>query len=151
MAIDPSATLRRLPMQNYGSATHGDAKQQLERAMETLIGRLRPPGEGDRRSVERYAMPLPLVLTPLDPHGQLIEQETQVVVGRNLSRLGIGFTHAELLRCRCAVLQIEDALLGRLRVEVEIAWRRFTVGGRYEYGARVRRLLPDCVAPARAG
>ncbi|QDU90863.1 hypothetical protein Pla175_42760 [Pirellulimonas nuda] len=128
-----------------------DGKQQLADAMERLLGRLRPPGDVDRRCAERYAMPLPLVLTPLDADGNPSEQEAMIVVGRNLSRRGIGFSHSDLLRCRRAVLRLEDALLGRMTVEVEIAWRRFTTQGRYEYGAHVRRLLPDRVAPARAG
>ncbi len=134
-----------------GSASASECKRRLGEAMETLLDRLRPPGEVDRRCSQRYAMPLPMVLTPIGADGQPETEGAMIVVGRNVSRRGMGFSHSDLLRCRRAVLRLEDALLGSMIVEVEIAWRRFTTSGRYEYGAHVRRLLPDRVASARAG
>ncbi|MEO0529095.1 MAG: hypothetical protein AAF266_00825 [Planctomycetota bacterium] len=97
----------------------------------------------ERRDERRTAFPYDLRLTPLD-RGAVAAASPIVVVGRDLSMVGIGFEHAEPLPYRRARLVAADPRLcglglATLEIDVLLRWCRFVEPGRYESGGRILR------------
>lgn len=94
-------------------------------------------GADERRNRERFYISCSMHLTPLDRNGQLLQHETIVIVGRDMSSTGISFSHECPISHRRAVVTLNNPKVGRLSVEVEILWTRPTPLGLYESGCRL--------------
>ena len=108
--------------------------------IETLLARLSPAVEQERRRDERVAIPVLLRLTPLDADRHPIVSDATIVVGKNISRRGLSFFHERPLPHRRAIIELAEPGLGTFSAEVDVKWCRFTRPGWYESGGRLIRL-----------
>ncbi|MEN0110978.1 MAG: hypothetical protein AAF805_09665 [Planctomycetota bacterium] len=96
----------------------------------------------ERRSDGRSGFDFRLRLTPLDGD---IGRTPLVVVGRDISGGGVGFSHSDPLPYRRVLLEADDARLadlglGDLALRVVLRWCRFISAGHYESGGRIARV-----------
>ena len=98
-------------------------------------------GMVERRCHERHPIPFTFRLTPISQDDIGLSDDATIVVGKNLSLSGIGFTHDHPLPYRHAVLTLEHPKLERFEVEVEIVWSRTTPLGHCESGCRLVRMV----------
>jgi len=110
--------------------------------VEALLSRLYPVAERERRRDDRVAIPVLFRLTPLDADRQLLEQESSIVVGKNISRRGVSFYHEKAITNRRALIELADPMVGSFVAEIDITWCRFTKPGWYESGGRLIRTSP---------
>jgi hypothetical protein len=114
----------------------------LSQQVQSLIDEARTePTSDERRSRDRYPIPYTFRLTPIDPAGNLLMDETSTVVGRDLSLSGIGFSHDTELKYQRAVISLNHPKVGQFAVEAEIVWTRPTLIGLFESGCRLLRTL----------
>jgi hypothetical protein len=120
----------------------GDGDDILPRKVQGLIDRAGTVAtKDDRRQRDRYPIPYTFRLTPLDDDGQLLNDETTTIVGKDLSLSGIGFSHDHPLTCQRAIISLNHPMVGCFAVEAEIVWTRPTPIGLYESGCRLVRTV----------
>ena len=107
--------------------------------IEALLSRLYPVVERERRHDDRVAIPVLFRITPYDSERQPLDQESSIVVGKNMSRRGVCFYHEKPITHRRALLELADPSVGTFVAEVDITWCRFTKPGWYESGGRLIR------------
>jgi hypothetical protein len=107
--------------------------------IETLLSRLHPVVERERRQDDRIAIPVLLRLTPYDDNQRPLDEEASIVVGKNISRRGVSFYHQQPITHRRALIEVADPVAGTFAAEVDINWCRFTKPGWYESGGRLIR------------
>ncbi len=108
-----------------------------------LLGTLYPQYDMlERRQENRYPFPQLIHLTPIAEDGITPEGKSVVVVGRHLSRSGLGFYHPKPLSYRrmIASLECHGHWLGFI---IDIRWCRFTQQGWYESGGRFIKAVPS--------
>ena len=89
----------------------------------------------ERRSRTRYPISCAMRLTPIDQATRkLLRYETIEVRGRDISVIGICFSHTERLLGDRAVISFINPKIGRFAVEVKIVWTRRTPLSLYESG-----------------
>jgi hypothetical protein len=88
----------------------------------------------ERRQAERHSYPVLINLTPVEPEALVPIGQQLVVVGKHLSRGGIGFFHQAPLAYRHVVAHFGAGSDHRLLVE--LTWCRFIRDGWYESGGR---------------
>lgn len=88
----------------------------------------------DRRGRQRFPFPKLIHVTPISPTGLLLEDETIVVVGKSISRDGIGFFHQQPFAHRRAVVLLPTSPDQWLGIVTDVSWCRFTRYGWYESG-----------------
>lgn len=93
----------------------------------------------ERRIGDRFPIPFPFRLTPIDERGEAILVDTSTVIGRDLSLGGISFSHDHTLRHRRAVVSLNHPKVGHFAVEAEVVWTRPTPLGLFESGCRLLR------------
>ncbi len=100
----------------------------------------------ERRQFRRRTFGYRLLLTPIDESTGEPEPRAEpvYVVGRDISRRGIGLEHAEPLpyrrvRLLAADPRLDELGLGVLELDVTLRWCRFVGAARYESGGRVTR------------
>ena len=96
----------------------------------------------ERRSDQRYAFPYMVHLTPMNADGSPAESDTVVVVGKHLSKRGLGFYHTKPLPYRRMIVSIETGNNSWLSFLIDLSWCRFTKQGWYESGGRFLRAVP---------
>jgi hypothetical protein len=96
---------------------------------------------GERRHRDRFPIPYTFRLTPIDRNGNLLNDETTTVVGKDLSLTGIGFSHDYPLLFRRVIVSLNHPKVGRFAVEAEVVWTRPTPIGLYESGCRLIRTV----------
>ena len=99
------------------------------------------PGFTERRSRQRYLTPYMFSLTPIGLDGQPLLDETTMVVGKDLSPIGISFSLDHDLTCTRAIITCDDPEVGQFAVEVEIIWTKRTPLGLFEIGCRLIRTI----------
>ena len=104
-----------------------------------LKAALERPVDFERRRYGRIALPMPLVVTPLDQTGLPLTGLTITVVGKDISPRGISFFHPQPLPHRQAVITFDHPEVGHFAMEVDIGWCQFTGNGWYISGGRVMR------------
>jgi hypothetical protein len=107
--------------------------------IEALLTRLHPTVERERRHDDRVAIPVLFRLTPFDSDRQPLEQESSIVVGKNISRRGVSFYHEKPITHRRALIELADPSAGNFVAEIDVSWCRFTKPGWYESGGRLIR------------
>jgi hypothetical protein len=111
----------------------------LTAEIEALVARLHPPVALERRRDDRIAIPVLLRLTPLDIEHRPIEEQALIVVGKNISRRGLSFYHAQPISYRRALVEVAHPDFGWFAAEIDLNWCRFTRPGWYESGGRLLR------------
>jgi hypothetical protein len=115
---------------------------KLDRQVQGLIDDAGTTAESDeRRNRDRFLIPYTFRLTPLDPYGKLLTDETTTIVGKDLSLSGIGFSHDHPLQYRTVIISLNHPMLGCFAVEAEILWTRPTPLGLFESGCRLIRTV----------
>src|SRR3954453_11968955 len=107
--------------------------------IEALLSRLHPAVSRERRHDDRIAIPVLFRLTPFDTDRQLLDQETLIVVGKNISRRGVSFYHEKPITHRRALIELADPGVGIFVAEIDVTWCRFTKPGWHESGGRLIR------------
>lgn len=107
--------------------------------IESLLSRLYPPIQRERRHDDRVAIPVLFRLTPLDADRVPLESDQSIVVGKNISRRGVSFYHENAISHRRARIELVDPVASTFSAEIDITWCRFTKPGWYESGARLIR------------
>lgn len=111
----------------------------LAQEIQALMARLHPETTVERRHDERVAIPLVLRLTPLDRDRLPVADDAITVVGKDISRRGLSFTHEQPLTYRRAIISLDHPKFGRFAAEIDVTWCRFTKPGWYESGGRLVR------------
>lgn len=124
-------------------ATRQAPNHQNATALRSALHRIEPLAS-ERRAERRTDFAYQLRLTPLDRGS--FATKTIIVVGRDLSLVGIGFEHPEPLpyrrvRLSAADPQLYQLGLATLELDVLLRWCRFVESGRYESGGRVLRSI----------
>lgn len=99
------------------------------------------PQKDERRSRDRFPIPYTFRLTPLDEEGTPIADETTTVVGKDLSLIGIGFSHDQALPGKRVLITLNHPKVGQFAVEAEVVWTRPTPIGLFESGCRLVRTI----------
>lgn len=107
-----------------------------------LISRILPKKiNNERRRDFRYPYPHLVYLTPVDASGQPLNEQSTVVVGKNITERGIDFFHREPLPYRRVILTLEAEDGTRASVLTDLLWTRFTRQGWYDNGGRFLQVL----------
>ncbi|HEX3598939.1 MAG TPA: hypothetical protein VHU84_02280 [Lacipirellulaceae bacterium] len=122
-----------------GIAAGESRRASLANQVGSLLARLHPSVETERRKDERVAIPVLFRLTPLDVGCQPSDHEATIVVGKNISRCGLCFFHERPISERRALIELAQPGLGSFAAEIDITWCRFTRPGWYESGGRLVR------------
>jgi hypothetical protein len=118
----------------------------INRQVWELMGMLYPQNEIlERRKENRYPFPQLIHLTPVADDGVTPEGKSVVVVGKHLSKRGLGFYHPKPLphRRMIASLECNGHWLGFI---IDLRWCRFTRQGWYESGGRFLQAVSSPIA-----
>lgn len=123
----------------------------LGQEVTTLLERIRPAVEQDRRGNRRTAIPFLFELSPFP--GEVPEElaHSFVVVGKDVSERGIGFYHERPIPYRRGVLTVDLPCDGPVQLEVDLLWCRFTSLGWYESGGRLLGVSSNSYLRSQAG
>ena len=140
----PSPTSRfNTEMSTRAVSNRADLAIQIE----SLIARLHPAVERERRRDDRIAIPVLFRLTPYDADRLPLDELSTIVVGKNISRRGLSFFHENPLPQRRGRIQLVHPGLVSFAAEIDISWCRFTKPGWYESGGRLVRAFSDSDQP----
>jgi hypothetical protein len=120
-----------------GSSEYANYNQVLS----ALSAQSRTPGVRERRMNQRFPYPRLIRLTPLGPGGEPLVDETETVVGKNLSQVGVGFFHQQALPYRRVIVSLESPDGGWIAFLTDLTWRRFAGGGWYDSGGRFLKAM----------
>ncbi len=138
-----------------GKIDHGSSVCQppttLGQEVKTLLERIRPAVEQDRRGGGRTAIPFLFELSPAP--GEVPDELAQklVVVGKDITHRGIGFFHERPIPYRRGILTVDLPGDGPVQLEVDLLWCRFTSLGWYESGGRLLGVSSGWLPVSRAG
>ena len=90
---------------------------------------------------DRFPILCVMQLVPIDGTGKLLRDRAIDVVGKDLSRTEISFSHALPIPHRRGVLLFDHPDLGRYVMEVELAWTKIVSTRLRETGCRLIRKL----------
>ena len=93
------------------------------------------------RCSERLPLYCALRLTPIDQSGSLLHDDTIDIFGKNMSVVGMAFSHDKPLLHRQVVISHNDPKIGQLAVAARILWSKPTPLGTYESGCWFIRTL----------
>jgi hypothetical protein len=99
------------------------------------------PLKDERRARDRFPIPYTFRMTPLDGEGAPVIDETTTVVGKDLSLIGIGFSHDQPLPGKRILITLNHPKVGQFAVEAEVVWTRPTPIGLYESGCKLIRTI----------
>ena len=116
-----------------GNARDDDIRTQVWGILSTLYA---PNHCTERRREHRYPFPYLIHLTPVAADGITPEGESLVVVGKHISRLGLGFYHPQPLPHRRMIASIQAGNGSWMGFLIDINWCRFTKQRWYESGGR---------------
>ena len=97
----------------------------------------------ERRWFKRYAYPVLIELTPIADDSAVPIDDTIVVVGRQLSLMGLDFYHHDPLPYRRAVVSLEHGKDQWVHYVIALAWCRFIRPNWYSSGGRFTDMLDD--------
>jgi len=103
----------------------------------------------ERRRERRYPFPHLVTLVPVAPDGAHLNNETIVVVGKQLSVGGLSFYHRQPIPYRRAVVVFEVGS-HRTALLMDLNWCRFARRGWYENGGRFLQAASTQMAQARS-
>ena len=109
-----------------------------------LSATYQPVKGAQRRADQRFPYAKLVLLRPLDAHGEPLDGEPTVAVGKHLSERGIGFYHPGPMPHRLVEAEIDLPNGQSCRFVVELKWCRFTRLGWYESGGRFLALAASC-------
>jgi len=94
----------------------------------------------ERRNAPRFAFPYLVQIQPVFEDGVSRQGSPIVVVGKQISEIGLGFYHPKPLPSRHGAVQLD---VGGVSVSllIELLWTQFTHHGWYESGGRFIRVL----------
>ncbi len=119
-----------------------ESEAKVRATVGQLISRILPKKiTNERRRDFRYPYPHLVYLTPIDASGQPLNEESTVVVGKNITERGIDFFHREALPYRRVILTLEAEDGTRASVVTDLLWTRFTRQGWYDNGGRFLQIL----------
>lgn len=127
-----------------------EMSEMLAQQVQGLIDEARTGNGGERRNRDRFPIPYTFRLTPIDRNGNLLNDETTTVVGKDLSLTGIGFSHDYPLLFRRVIVSLNHPKVGRFAVEAEVVWTRPTPIGLYESGCRLIRTVDGHILRMKA-
>lgn len=106
------------------------------------------PACGDRRCDRREPFPYPIHVTPVSGHGEVLSDETFVVLGKHLSERGLDFYHNAPLPYRRVITSWECRDGSWLALMLDLRWCRSTRHGWYENGGRFVQAVPSPLGSA---
>jgi hypothetical protein len=118
-----------------------DGMRSVAKILE-LVGDLQPVDPDERRLRPRYSICCKMLLTPIDQNEIPLDDESRIIVGKDLSMSGISFSHEFPISSQCVVIWLSHPEVGQFNVEAEIAWTRRTATGLFESGCRLIRKIP---------
>lgn len=123
------------------AASFGDLPSMLE---DVPNGWTRQAPATGRREEARFWCNTEAVLTPLGESAADSPSEPIAVTLRDISRHGVGISHAAPLPYRMVQIRFACEGVGVPTLIVRLQWCRFLAPGEYESGGRIQRvLLPD--------
>jgi hypothetical protein len=128
-----------------GRSTSGD-EELRSCVQQLLLTHLPGRPELDRRREKRRPYPLPFLITPVDSVQHPIRDGQLVVIGRNVSELGVDFYHREPLPYRQVIASFDGLRGTTLHLLVDLTWCRFGRHRIYDSGGRFVRVV---AAPVR--
>ncbi len=96
--------------------------------------------QSERRQAPRYAFPYLVQIQPVFEDGVSRQGSPFVVVGKQISELGLGFYHPKPLPSRYGIVSL-DAGGTQVSLLIELLWTQFTHHGWYESGGRFLKLV----------
>ncbi|MBM4004473.1 MAG: hypothetical protein FJ295_14530 [Planctomycetes bacterium] len=130
------------PSRDFRAGRSASADEELRSCVQQLL-LTHLPGrpELDRRREKRRPYPLPFLITPVDSVQHPICDGQLLVIGRNVSELGVDFYHREPLPYRQVIASF-DGLRGTvLHLLVDLSWCRFGKHRIYDSGGRFVRVV----------
>ena len=118
------------------AATVCQVPRSLNAEVATLLRRLNPVLETDRRVQQRTPIPFLFELSPATAEPAEFTRRS-VVVGKDITERGIAFYHDQPLPYRRVLLSIDLPDECLVELEVDLLWCRFTSVGWYESGGRL--------------
>jgi hypothetical protein len=106
------------------------------------------PACGDRRCDRREPFPYPIHVTPVADNGEVLSDETFVVLGKHLSERGLDFYHNAPLPYRRVITSWECRDGSWLALMLDLRWCRSTRHGWYENGGRFVQAVPSPLGSA---
>ena len=106
------------------------------------------PTCGDRRCDRREPFPYPIHVTPVADSGEVLDDETFVVLGKHLSERGLDFYHSAPLPYRRVITSWECRDGSWLARMLDLRWCRSTRHGWYENGGRFVQAVPSPLGSA---
>jgi hypothetical protein len=100
----------------------------------------------ERRREPRLPYPYPIYLTPINPSGVALVDETLIVIGKHLSEHGVDFYHREAIPHRRVIASLDAGDLGWVGLLLELTWCRFTRHGWYDNGGRFLAVVDSPLA-----
>lgn len=111
--------------------------RSLNAEVASLLRRLHPVVQPDRRVEQRTPIPFLFELSPSNQEPPELLSHSMVVVGKDITERGIAFYHDQPIPYRRAVLSIDLPDECLVELEVDLLWCRFTSVGWYESGGRL--------------
>jgi hypothetical protein len=139
--IEPEAAAAfALPARHFeGDAVARGVRQALAAAQQPYRG-------SERRREPRLPYPYPIYLTPINPSGLALVDETLIVIGKHLSEHGVDFYHREAIPHRRVIASLDAGDLGWVGLLLELTWCRFTRHGWYDNGGRFLAVVDSPLA-----
>jgi hypothetical protein len=135
-------------MKQIGNISNSDSSAEANNQPERDSSQLLPlnanaesGSASEKRISNRYPIWWTLQFTPVDEAGGLLLNESDTVVGKDISVSGLSFSHQYPLQFRRAIISFARPEFGELSIEVEITWTRSTAIGLYESGCRFIRKI----------
>lgn len=111
--------------------------RSLNAEVASLLRRLHPVVEPDRRVQQRTPIPFLFQLSPSPDEPPELLAHSIVVVGKDITSRGISFYHEKPIPYRRGTLSIDLPDECLVELEVDLLWCRFTSLGWYESGGRL--------------
>jgi hypothetical protein len=126
------------------------ADHDVQERVQEVVGLYRTrPACGDRRCDRREPFPYPIHVTPLADDGQVLTNETFVVLGKHLSERGLDFYYEAPLPYRRVITSWECRDGSWLALLLDLTWCRSTRHGWYENGGRFLQIVPSPLSEPR--
>lgn len=128
-----------LPFQTASDAL---IRQQVDLVFQAIH---QTPVVNNRRCDRREPFPYPIYITPLDAEGQVLIDETIVVLGKHLSERGVDFYYKAPVPHRQVIASLEYASGCWFGFLLDLRWCRSNRHGWYENGGRFLQVVEPLV------
>lgn len=143
--LDLPLTPTRVSPENLDHRT--DEQREMGALVHHYLTNLRRfDSQFERRADLRYAFPVAIKITPVDPVTLTQVGEATFVVGKQISVSGLGFFHREAIPHRCFLISVDESATGQLGADAQLLmrtkWCRFVGRDLYESGGQFIKIVP---------